>query len=72
MNYEASSFLKMFHDLGLGMNLWLRFICFATLALQLFDWLHAECIGTLKDLTLSLEFEICILAVTQHDLHLSL
>ena len=54
------------------MNLRLRFIRFASLALHFFDWLHAEYIGTLKDSILSLEFEICILAIMQHDLHLSL
>ena len=72
LNYEALSFLKRFHDLGLGMNLRLRFIYFASLALQLFDWLHVEYIGTLIDLILYLRFEICILVVMQHDLHLSL
>ena len=72
LNYEASSFLKRFCDLGLGMNLWLRFIYFASLAFHLFYWLHAKCIGTLKDLILSLEFEIYILVGMQHDFHLGL
>ena len=72
LSYEASSSLKGFHELGLGMNQRLRFIHFASLALQLFDWLHAECIGTLKDLILSLEFEIYLLVVMQHDLHMIL
>ena len=54
------------------MNLWLRFIRFASLALQLFDWLHAEYIGNLKDTILSLRFKIFTLVVMQHDLHLSL
>ena len=72
LNYEVFSFLKGFHDLGLGMNLWLRFTCFASLALQLFDWWHVEYIGTLIDSILSLRFKIYILAIMQHDLHLSL
>ena len=71
LNYVASSFLKYFHDLGLGMNLWLRFIYFASLALQLFDWLYAEYIGNLIDSILSLRFEIYTLSIMQHELHLS-
>ena len=45
VNYWTLSSLKGFHDLGLGMNLWLRFIIFASLAFQLFDWLHDDHIG---------------------------
>ena len=44
-NYGASSSLKGFHELELGMNLWLRFSFFASLAFQLFDWLHDDYIG---------------------------
>ena len=69
--YGASTFLKIFCDLGLGMNLRLRFILFFSLAFQLFDWLHIDYIGNQVDLILSLSFEIYPLVVMQHDLHLS-
>ena len=65
-------FKKVFCDLGLGMNLWLRFIFFSSLAFQLFDWLHVVYIGNRIDSILSLSFEIYLLVVMQHDLHLSL
>ena len=44
-NYGASSSLKGFCDLGLHMNLWVRFILFSFLAFQLLDWLHDDYIG---------------------------
>ena len=71
MNYGASTSLKGFHDLGLGMNLWLRFIFFSSLAFHFSEWLHVDYIGNQIDLILSLSFKIYPLVGMQNGLHLS-
>ena len=72
LNYGVSTSLKGFHDLGLGMNLRLRFILFSSLAFHFLDWLHVDYIGNRIDSILSLSFKIYPLAGMQNGLHLSL